>query len=68
MAIMRMCMVFRHLCMKVYNPANFASLEVDVAKSMALLEIEFPPSFFDIMTHLPYHLVKELDLYGTVSA
>jgi hypothetical protein len=54
--------------MKVYNPANFASLEVDVAKSMALLEIEFPPSFFDIMTHLPYHLVKELDLYGTVSA
>jgi hypothetical protein len=40
---------------------------VDVAKSMALLEMEFPPSFFDIMTHLPYHLVQELDLYGLVS-
>jgi hypothetical protein len=29
--------------------------------------MEFPPSFFDIMTHLPYHLVQELDLCGPVS-
>jgi hypothetical protein len=42
-------------------------LQADVAKSMALLEMEFPPSFFDIMTHLPYHLVQELDLCGPVS-
>ena len=34
---------------------------------MALLEIELPPSFFDIMTHLPYHLAKELNLCGSVS-
>ena len=68
MAIMQMCKVFRCLCTKVYNPASFASLEVDVAESMALLEIEFPPSFFDIMTHLPYHLPKELDLCRPVSA
>lgn len=68
MAIMRMCRVFRRLGTKVYNPADFPSLEADVAESMALLEIEFPPSFFDIMTHLPYHLAKELDLCGPVSA
>ena len=68
MAIMRMCRVFRRLCTKVYNPADFLSLEADVAETMALLEIEFPPSFFDIMTHLPYHLAKELDLCGPVSA
>jgi hypothetical protein len=67
MAIMRMCMIFRRICTKVYNPVEFQSLQVDVAKSMALLEMEFPPSFFDIMTHLPYHLVQELDLYGLVS-
>jgi hypothetical protein len=34
---------------------------------MALLEIHFPPSFFDIMTHLLYHLVDELDMCGLVS-
>jgi hypothetical protein len=68
LAVMRMCKVFRRLCTKVYNPADFPSLEADVAESMALLEIEFPPSFFDVMTHLPYHLAKELDLCGPVSA
>ena len=68
LVIMRMCKVFRHFCTKVYNPHDFASLEVDVAESMLLLEIHFPPSFFDIMMHLPYHLAKELDLYGPVSA
>jgi hypothetical protein len=67
MAIMRMCKIFRCLCTKVYNPANFESLQMDVAESMALLEMEFPPSFFDIMTHLPYHLVEELDLCRPVS-
>jgi hypothetical protein len=34
---------------------------------MALLEMEFPPSFFDIMTHLPYHIVEELDMCGPVT-
>ena len=34
---------------------------------MALLKMEFTPSFFDIMTHLPYHIVQELDMYGPVS-
>jgi hypothetical protein len=67
MAVMHMCKVFRRICTKVYNPAEYESLQLDVAESMALLEIEFPPSFFDIMTHLPYHLVQELDLCGPVS-
>jgi hypothetical protein len=64
---MRMCKFFHRICTKVYNPADFQSLQVDVAESMALLEMEFPPSFFDIMTHLPYHLVVELDLCGPVT-
>jgi hypothetical protein len=67
MAIMRMCKVFCRLCTKVYNPAEFQSLEAGVAESLALVEMHFPPSFFDIMTHLPYHLVQELDLCGPVS-
>jgi hypothetical protein len=65
---MQMCKVFRRICTKVYNPADFESLRADVAESMALLEMEFLPSFFDIMTHLTYHLVEELDLCGLVVA
>ena len=34
---------------------------------MALLEIHFPPSFYDIMTHKLYHLVDELDICAHVS-
>jgi hypothetical protein len=49
MAIMRMSKVYRRICTKVYNPAEFESLQADVAESMALLEMEFPPSFFDIV-------------------
>ena len=33
---------------------------------MALLEMQYPLSFFEIMTHLVYHLVEELDLCGPV--
>jgi hypothetical protein len=67
MTVMRMCKVFCRICTKVYNPTDFQSLEVDLAESMALLEMEFPPSFFDIMTHLPYHIIEELDMCGPVA-
>jgi hypothetical protein len=50
----------------VYNPVDYESLKVDIAESMALLEMEFPPLFFDIMTHLLYHLVEELNLCGPI--
>jgi hypothetical protein len=45
MAVMRMYKVFRRICAKVYNPTDFTSLQLDVAKSMALLEMEFPRHF-----------------------
>jgi hypothetical protein len=34
MAVMRMSKVFRRICTKVYNPAEFPSLVADVAESM----------------------------------
>jgi hypothetical protein len=37
-----------------------------VAITLSLLEKKFPPSFFDIMTHLLLHVVDELDVYGLV--
>ena len=59
--------MFRRICDSVWNPLEFEALQADIAQSMALLEIHFPPSFFDIMTHLLYHLVDELDMFGPLS-
>jgi hypothetical protein len=66
-AVMRMSKLFCRVCTKVYDPLEFQSLQLDVVESLALLEMEFPPSFFDIMTHPPYHIVEELDLCGPVT-
>jgi hypothetical protein len=66
MAIMRISRVFRRLCNKVWNLLDIKSLRIDVAISLTLLEIHFPPSIFDIMTHLLYHLADELDMCGLV--
>ena len=68
LAVMRICRVFRKICCSVWNPSDITTLEADVARTMALLEIHFPPSFFDVMTHLVYHLVGELDVCGPVSS
>jgi hypothetical protein len=46
----------------MWNLANIDSLRLDVAISLNLLQMEFPPSFFNIMTHLNFHLVEELDI------
>jgi hypothetical protein len=43
---MQVCKVFQRICTKVYNPSKFQSLEIDVAETMALFEMTFPPSFF----------------------
>lgn len=67
MVEMRICNVFCRICTKVYNPGEFQFLEANLAESMALLEMEFLPSFFDIMIHLPYHIVQELDMYGPMT-
>lgn len=42
------------------------SLREDVAETLALMEIVFPPSFFVIMSHLPLYLVEELIILGSV--
>jgi len=67
MAIMCICKVHRHICSKVWNSTDIDFLHLDVAIFLNLLEMEFPPSFFDIMTHLILHLVEELDICGPVA-
>ena len=44
MAIMRACRVFRRICCKVWDPAQADDLREDVAITMCLMEISFPPT------------------------
>ncbi len=60
----RISRIFKQFCNKVWNPSEIESFIVDVAINFALMEMHFPPSFFDIMIHLLYHIVDELNLCG----
>lgn len=51
---------------KVVDPSQHQSLMIDVAFTLCTLEIHFPPSFFDVMTHLMVHVMEEVDLCGPV--
>ena len=66
LAIMRSCRLFRRICSKVWDPTQAEDLCEEAAVTMCLMEITFPPTFFDIMSHLPLHLVKELIILGPV--
>ena len=41
-------------------------LREDTAITLCMIEKEFPPAFFDVMTHFLVHLVEELDICGPV--
>jgi hypothetical protein len=41
-------------------------LQNDVLQCLVSFELAFPPSFFDILTHLLVQLVKEITILGPV--
>jgi hypothetical protein len=41
-------------------------LKVEVTEIMSTLEKVFPPSTFDVMSHLVIHIIEELKLYGLI--
>ncbi|XP_022031985.1 uncharacterized protein LOC110933051 [Helianthus annuus] len=57
---------FRSLCSKVIKPEELEKLQLDIAQTLCEFEKIFLPSFFDIMVHLPIHLVNEVRLGGPV--
>ena len=68
MDIICLCVVFQKLCGKVVNPTERLWLKQYCAETLCILEVWFPPSFWDIMSHLVIHLVDELFDCGLVSA
>lgn len=66
--IVRLGNLFQRICAKVIRTSEIATLRISAAEVLCLLELNFPPGFFDIMTHLVVHLVDELEICGHVHA
>ena len=63
---MKLCAFLNAISQKAINPLDLATLQNDVVQCLVSFELVFPPSFFDIMTHLLVHLVKEIHILGPV--
>jgi len=57
---------FNILTQKVIDEAELPDLKQFIAETLCQLEICFPPSFFDIMTHLMMHMVDQIQELGPV--
>jgi hypothetical protein len=53
---------------KMIKPNDFSNLQKYVAKSLCLLDLWFPPTFFDLMIYLLSHLIDELKICRPVDA
>ena len=57
---------FKQLCSKVNIVSDLQEVQDRIAITLCHLEKIFPPAFFNIMEHLPIHLVEEAILAGAV--
>ena len=64
--LIRLGKSLNRICARVVDKSDIGGLRLYVVETLCLLEICFPPSFFDIMEHLLIHLVDELELCGPV--
>jgi hypothetical protein len=63
---MKVSRVFRRICSKGICKSWKTELIDDTLIALCMLEKEFPPGFFNIMTHLIIHLAEEVFLCGSV--
>ena len=66
LAIVKLCAFLNAISQKVINPEDLPKLQKDVVQCLVSFELVFPPSFFNIMTHLLVHLVEEIAILGPV--
>ncbi|XP_071677558.1 uncharacterized protein [Lolium perenne] len=64
--IVKLCAFLNAISQKVINPLTLQNLQKDVVQCLVSFELVFPPSFFNIMTHILVHLVEEIGVLGPV--
>lgn len=65
-ALIELSNFFRELCSKVLKVKELEHLESQIVETLCKLERIFPPTFFDVMVHLPIHLSSEAKIAGPV--
>ena len=65
-ALMRLGKSFNKICARVMDKAEVEVLRLYVVETICILEVCFPPAFFDIMQHTLIYLVDELEICGPV--
>ena len=63
---MKLCAFLNEISQKAIDPEKLIQLQNDVVQCLVSFEMVFPPSFFNIMTHLLVHIVKEINILGHV--
>jgi hypothetical protein len=66
LSIVKVCAFLNAIFQKVINLESVSGLQIDVVQCLVGFELLFPPSFFNIMTHLLVHLVEEIRIRGPV--
>ena len=66
LAIIKICRVFQKICEKEIREDDCDNVMQNVIIATCVLEKEFPPTFLNVMTHLPLHLVEQLFICGPV--
>ena len=65
-ALIRLGKCFSRICARVVVKAELQALRLYVVETICILEVCFPPAFFDIMVHTLVHLVDEVEMCGPV--
>jgi len=66
LATVKLCAFLNAISQKAIDPMDLAKLQNYVVQCLVSFELVFPPSFFNIMTHLLVHLVMEISILGPV--
>nr|ABA96885.1 transposon protein, putative, CACTA, En/Spm sub-class, expressed [Oryza sativa Japonica Group] len=62
--IQRLCFFFHAIGQKIIDPEGLDELQAELVRTLCHLEMYFRPTFFDIMEHLPLHLVRQTKFCG----
>ena len=66
LVVVKLCAFMNEISQKAINPNNLIKLQKDIVECLVSFEMVFPPSFFNIMTHLLVHIVTEITILGPV--
>src|SRR3954462_6329424 len=62
LAIVKLCAFFNAISQKVIDLQYPTRLQEDLVQCLVSFELVFPPSFFNIITHVLVHLVDEISI------